>query len=705
MQILVNLVNKNKNLDFYAAGDFLQTLFTEQSINTANKDLDLKTMDAHAMNIFKRITEYQYFKLTKCMRLPKAHVDFNNLIMKDIQLKYHIEAMTPSNQDLINKPLIFTHLATTTNNANGKVNADCVTSMIKILMQYDQSIIPDDIVIIMGRSNENEMFDHLLDTLKRLYIQMGKGSDGVCHMSTSGDGKRNSLDWESARGKTKLLSIHGDKGKGHKVVFFLGCTEYSIPRQAHVFKPTEIISESLLNVGLSRSTQYLFVGFTHSFPSRYLQKYKDKICDHAYIGWQDGSSSNTETIPEPYKEIIHFLRDSNAPNWTKDYQDKPTLTGNKSNLECKGDISKDFERAEDFISNNWEETMTKIDFGRRQLINGPFKEDHFMILGVMSEILIQRIIKKEDLFKILNKQNLSHSDNERFLCHMYDIRRFNQNEFDEYINKYARYFDSAENKNKNINLKQLIIKAFEKKYHIVHNVFNSDRFREDLAEFLSEKANNELRCECIWNVALFYNQLVQVWYQPVINTLFGFFNHDLAQLHQNIEKFVELYLKDERNIVCEKAINITAIFNQDQCKLLNLRKPEHSVSITGRLDIYNLDTNQLFEIKASGMDTCSQEWIIQTLCYACLLDIENLKVDYIYIVNVLQGCIWQWDIHQIINLPDIEDIIESKIKSRYDWHKMEADSLIMNVKSMRFEKLLNPSKRIRLENLYEAIAI
>jgi len=96
-----------------------------------------------------------------------------------------------------------------------------------------------------------------MDTLSKMYKEMGKGQNLVCYMSTAGDGKRHTLDWNEAEGKTKMLSIHGDKGKGHKVVFFVGLTENSVPRRHDINKPSEIIHESIVNVGITRSTKYL----------------------------------------------------------------------------------------------------------------------------------------------------------------------------------------------------------------------------------------------------------------------------------------------------------------------------------------------------------------------------------------------------------------------------------------------------------------
>ena len=57
----------------------------------------------------------------------------------------------------------------------------------------------------MPKSNNNDLFNQLEDTLSKLYSQLGKGNDLVCYMKTAGDGRRNRLDWEGAQGKTKNI--------------------------------------------------------------------------------------------------------------------------------------------------------------------------------------------------------------------------------------------------------------------------------------------------------------------------------------------------------------------------------------------------------------------------------------------------------------------------------------------------------------------
>ena len=280
---------------------------------------------------------------------------------------------------MVNKPLIFTHLATSTNNTNGRFNATKVTEMIRILMQHDSSIKPNDIAIIMAKSKDNDMFNQLVETLSTMYYEMGISGDLVCYMSTAGDGRHNTLDWEHAEGKTKMLSIHGDKGKGHRVVFFLGLTERSIPKDFDVDKPSEIVPESLLNVAITRSTEYLFIGFTSSYPSRYLQSICDKLAEYAYIGYEAPKSDN---IPEPYLSIIDYLQSNEplTPNWNCEYIRTRVNYGSKSVLRVKEEISKDFDQASDLINHNWTPNSTE-QFGTKQTIIGTLREDHFLILG------------------------------------------------------------------------------------------------------------------------------------------------------------------------------------------------------------------------------------------------------------------------------------------------------------------------------------
>ena len=259
------------------------------------------------------------------------------------------------------------------------------------------------------------------------------------------------------------------------------------------------------------------------------------------------------------------------------------------------------------------------------------------VKGIMSELLIQRIINRDKIFQLLktyqNEENLIATDDERFLSSMYDVKDFNYIELEVHFIEYRSYFMDNDELEKNIRA------AFSSGKRAIHKIFKSDIFVNDLNEFLSDKENRELRTNCLWNVTLFYNQITQIMYRPVINTFFDFFNQNLTQLHNNVDKFVDIYLRDQK-LEFEKSFQIAGRFSENE--LIELKKDRHRISLSGRLDIYKPDNDGLIEIKASSMDTCSQEWIIQTLCYALLLDVYNYdKVQNMCVVNILKGIIFK----------------------------------------------------------------
>ena len=73
MKIIVNIASKSKTIHVYIAGDYLQTLFTESFISK----LDNESLDAHAMNIFKRLKAYTYF-------VGSYQASFKDLIFREV---------------------------------------------------------------------------------------------------------------------------------------------------------------------------------------------------------------------------------------------------------------------------------------------------------------------------------------------------------------------------------------------------------------------------------------------------------------------------------------------------------------------------------------------------------------------------------------------------------------------------------------------
>jgi len=533
-------------------------------------------------------------------------------------------------------------------------------------MERDPSIRPADIAIIMAKTKANYTYEQLKDTLTKFYASQGFG-DALHHMNTEADGYHNTLDWSKAAGRTVMLSVHGDKGRGHRAVFFLGCTEGSVPQAVQLGKPEELLAESLLNVATTRSLQYLFLGFAHSFPSRYLWRLQDRdpglLERLAYCSW----TMDLCKMPDPYFSILEWHRAAYGlwPVWTATYEKDKLLVGDKSILKVKEDISKELEQAKNLIMHPWKRLEEKVVFGSRQRIETQFQEDHYMMMGVLAEMLIQRRVRPKALFKQLLALEgaVVYTEDERLLSCMYDIAN-NLVPYDVYMQQYNSFFT------RNPELRSAICDIVGAGQRVVHMVFSSAGFRRDLEEFVSEVPSAELRPECIWNVCLFYTQLTQVLYRPAVNTFMGYFTEDIRELHANIEAFVVRSVSVTAEF--EVALQIMGTFSADEERVFN--KKNHRVGITGRCDIYDPESATLTEIKASGMDQCSQEWMLQTLMYALLLGQFGRPVRTIVIVNILKGCSWSWTLPD--PMPSLEVVVVKRLSRRYCWHPLETERLV-----------------------------
>jgi hypothetical protein len=674
MTVITYLALNQKDLSIYIAGDYLQTLFLKYDNNIENIN------EIHSMNIFKSIGP-TYYDLNICMRCPKAHVDFNNLIMKDIQGKYGIPKMLSNNDDNINKPLLFPHYPIS-NNTNTLINAEIITKMIHTLMLYDETILPSDICIIMSKTNDNEIYKTLEYKLTQLYINLDKGENNAKHMHTMADGYHSALNWESISDQTVMLSIHGFKGKSSKVVFFLGVTEQSVPREVHIYKPIEIISESLLNVGITRSTKYLFIGFTYNFPSRYLLKYYKELNKYAYLSWEP-----FEDYPEPYNDLAEMANSYlNETKWEPNkYKKAKTMIGSKSVLNVKYDLSKDFEHINEFMGDTkWSKSYNQITFGTKLHLGGITTENHHILLGLLSELLMQRILNKYKLFKFLEEytsnDNIIYTLDNNFVSCMYDINHmfseYKENDLNNYFNDYKHYF------NKNKQLKDNIRFALRGKKKVVSNIFGTDEFQNNLSEFLSDKNNEELSSSCLWNINLFYTQLKQRVYNPIISNSLNGFNEDISTLHQNIRSYIKRI--SGKYIKFEESYNLDGN-KLDEGELAILNKRSHNIKIMGRCDIHVDD--RILEIKSSKLEECSHQWIIQTLNYVLLSNLYDGGIRRVEIINILAGIIYEWEL--IDDFINIEEIIHTKISKKYNWHQLEERCILESIKN-----LISDTKRI-----------
>ena len=678
MAIVVNLA-KNNNINVTIAGDYLQTIFISNTYSTAT----------HAMNIFKEL-QPTYFDLNTCYRCPAAHIRFNNALMSVAQIKYSLPSMkaAPENRNMEDKPFIFTHHKTSANGP-ARIVAEQVCKMIKTLMETDETIVPADIAIIMARSQNNMVFIQLADILKDLYKSKGYVNDSIALFSTDGDGYHRTIDWDTAENKTVMLSIHGDKGKGHKVVFFLGLTEGGIPREQLINTPSEILAESLLNVATTRSTKYLFIGFTYNYPSRYLQRIHSQLDALAYCSWKSDMH-----MPFTYKEIQRAINETeqfkSQPVFCIRYNNDQLLIGDKQILQVRNDISKDFDQAKQLVMNSWSTKKRQHTFGIKQQLTMPLEEEHCAIIGIMSEILIQRSIDKEKICDFLtsnlNERKAFFTDNEPLLSFMYDLKN-KTTDLDAYLKEYASYFSQ------HTALRSRLLELNRTGQNAVHCIFNTDAFRENIAEFTSDVTNEELASKTLWNIALFYNHITQQVYRPAVYAFINYFHENIDNLHVNVAQFINTYIKN-CDLIFERPVGIVAtITDHAKLKLMNCDERQIRnglrVGISGRYDMVDQCHNILYELKASRMTSCPQEWLIQTVCYALLMKMRHTSIEKLRIVNVLHGITYEWDITQL-ELPSLVSVIETKIGPKYKWHPIIVNSMCERIMQVSSQTVVQP---------------
>lgn len=675
-KIVVELSKRNGCLKTIAAGDYLQTIFEHDEADEAG---------AHAMNIFKEV-EPAFFQLSTCFRCPKGHIAFNNMLMQKAQKKYALEPMACNNDMSADKPVLFCHPAIS-KNADARITAEIVYRQIQVLMSHDTTIVPADIAIIMARSNENAVFIQLKILLEKFYGRIG--FPGAVHIfETRVDGGHKTIRWEDAVGKTVMISIHGDKGRGHKVVFFLGFTELSIPKDANLFKPREIVCESLANVATTRSTKYLLIGFNDTFPSRYLHNIYNNIEELCYCSW-----SSRETVPDIYRELLDVSLDlHNAePVWQeveKKYRQKQlnTSSANKNRLFVTESISRDFERPSCLVKHPWKRDMRCDPFGTSSRLITPFRDDHFIIFGEMAELMILRnrgiFHGDKTLLKYLD--GAVFTKDERTLNFVYDYQINSATSFGDMI---ARVSECKRDYEKYFVRNPEFLKAFDSCFtsyrKVLHNVFSSVKFYRELELFLSgDRPNSEIPSEVFWNVTLFFNHIDggggSGLYRPAIFTYMDYFKENIEVLHENIRIFNQRLtdtLKSEHSMIVQAHIT-----NRD--KLIDLGvvdidkkdNPQGYVfSIHGRLDIYDAGTETLYEIKASVRDEPSKEWLTQAIMYCLMLGRERIIPKRICIVNILKGESYVWDSLPVMSL---KHVIESAIKNKYKIHPHIIESLL-----------------------------
>ena len=726
VELIIMLVKNNPNLYCVVAGDILQTIFVN---NIGCKNF------INPINYFKNKLETKYYEINTCFRCPAPHINFVNYLLGEKYKKYGLEPIVSQNNNLINKPVLFGHDCISKNDTSFKLAQSIGYTIIKII-QLDKEISPSDIAIIMKKSNSNFVFEHIKNILPKLYKKNNIGfneklDSHLIHFETAGDGYSNSINWDRAKNKTVLLSIHGDKGKGHKVVFFLGLSKKSIPTDYNIGRDFELVDISLLNVALTRSLKYLFIGFTLVSPSIYLSSKHMELDNYCYLAWKknikfelekSGLNVYSEAIGKLNKYWFDNLKpDLKVPNFNKskcleNYSKLPI----KLNLNVSQDISKDMVAFIEKIIPKLEIEEDCVDCYEQINITG-IPDTFYKIFGFIGELLLQRInmgeTKNFGIFNWILDSNIHYTNSDLILNAVYDYK------LNHYINDISLWKDKVieiefetiihkidfDNSDLIIFLEQLeldnkprfILNDFYSKYNIKQiildfcspcsnlefclssnlNNLNDDKQKIDVSKIILialiyADTNCEIRRDFIYSIIesiLTYPSIDKIISQIISNVQYIWDN--LIKTKKNINDRINIEF--QKNISIEKKIknkNILKYYGFNYSEDKNVFKNGLKIGIKGICDLMTLNnTNneiKLFELKTCLKTSFSNEWVLQIIVYNLLFEmVEKLPIKSNWVINLFDGSIYK------INF-DVSQPILKNILKLYDYDDFLSNTLL-----------------------------
>ena len=690
VELIIMLVKNNPNLFCVVAGDILQTIFIN---NIGCKNF------INPINHFKNKLEPKYYKINTCFRCPAPHINFVNYLLGEKYKKYGLQLIDSQNDDIINKPVLFGHDCISKNDTSYKLALSISNTIINII-KYDKTIKPDDIAIMMKKSNSNFVFDHIKNILPNLYkknniivnsnviiddtnIIIEDTNTQLIHFETSGDGYSNSINWDKAKNKTVLISIHGDKGKGHKVVFFLGLSKKSIPSDYNIGKDFELIDISLLNVALTRSLKYLFIGFTFISPSVYLSSKYQELNKYCYLAW-DKNIQNQLAAPQ-YNVYLKSILELNKywfdnlkskfknPNFVNSYNPQYQLETNKlpikSNLNVSQDISKDMVGFIETIIPDLVVEKDYVDF-YQSIKTDEIPEPFYKIFGFVGELLLMRLnmiqTNNFGIFGWIANSSIMYSDSDTLLNIVYDYK------LNHYINDSSLWNEKVieielvsilENKNQDIIYLIQNLETNSKPQFVLNKFYQKFQIHQYIQDFCSHNSNKVLYSndvEKIILIAMIYAEhnceirrdFIYTMWEQVLNL--GDIKKIIGQIISNTQYVWDNFICADDNIEFQKNISIEKkITNKNILKYYGFNyKTDKNVfskglkfTISGICDLIvekpNSEIN-LFELKTCLKTSFSNEWVLQIVVYNLLLGlVDKTIIKSNYIVNLFDGVIYE----------------------------------------------------------------
>lgn len=667
IQLTCGLFNKLSNLQGVFVGDTLQTVFIQSIMG-----------ESFSMNYLKSQLDCKYFQLTTCYRCPKGQIDFVNKVMRPYQERYCIDPMKSNNDNLDDKAVVFQHHSVHKEYERADL-CNRVIYLVDYVLNKDSTVTPDDIVVVMNKTNSNAVFEKLLVELNRYYVKRynNKNYQNVIHYKTKNHEGRKTIDWSIGEEKTKFISVHGIKGKGQRVVILLGMSEKSIPMVEWLFKTEELISQSVMNVALTRSEKYLFIG-VNSIPSRYINDQlpdveRDKL---AYCSWNKDTYNDA---PKFYNDLLTGFEKFEQFNFIGDKYTKDIVCApSKSVLAIKEDIVQEF-HISDCIANAFAlltpEVMNKQHFGGRLTLRSSFNIVERAILGVLSETLVQRYMRLKTkkmeydnafLWSYYGSTGLGYfyTNNQSLLNVVFDLKL---NSHVKNPQKWHAHFAIIQKKCKHLSHVRQALAGIKSPTYILDVAFQRMDIQGMLDTYFSFTPNEQIPTRILWNLALFFSALSGNYKMTSVMMYTDAFNKDLAPIHKNVKSYCHKYLLNstDYNLAFQKEITVVKkITDKETLKTLCphvLEKEDgqqfYRYGIMGVSDIVQQRKDNsnaiLHEIKAIS---CSdpgkvKTWIFQSVLYTYLLKKLSRKtqnnVEKIVIVNLLSGTSWEFNMNEI----------------------------------------------------------
>ena len=610
--LLISMLNICPKVRSVFAGDKMQTLF-EHSLLTE-----------HPMTLFRQLNP-TLFHLTKCFRCPKSHIKFCNSLLNASLIKHGCKKLVPIIKQGIHKPFLFTHGSVTKTFEVYQLVRQLV-DMLSILCQQDATIVPSDVCFLMRKSNDQRVFDFLRMELETFWSKKGY-INSVIHFATQQDGYRTPIQWEFAENKSCLISIHGDKGKGHKVVFFLGLSQGSLPEECALYKPRELIFDSLLNVALTRSTKYLFIGFHFARPSSYFFPALGFLKEIAYCSWN--IEKNTPKLYQKLATVTTFP----PPLFDQDKRQRPILVPSLWLTSIK-DVVRSFERVEDLLG--YHPKIQTIVFGKR-IRTCDLSSD---LLTRTSNLMLWFKVNPQAFFAEIEQWKthpILFSENDRLICLVKDYQLNRLVGSPLYRDKLKELKESA-----HVDL----LKPLEENQGYVFSARLRPFLQQILGQFMEKNENTQIPLSLWFSLCYLFSEVYGNYCIPTdIPKEF-----DVSRLFSNVEGFYKL-LSEELDFHIHHEMKAT-IFDEKKLDELGFEKETdksvyekgYSFGLSTESDVLDRKEKIVYLLKASPIDL-AKEWILQSSVGSCipLAKSAEMNIEKVGIVNMILGKLYVWE--------------------------------------------------------------